>query len=50
MQYQIINNQTDKKKIRFQKELDDFAKRLQNLVNKSDCLLNMLRKASDKNK
>jgi len=48
MQYQIINNQTDKKKTRLQKELSDFAKRLQALTDKSHRLLNILREVSDK--
>ena len=48
MQYQIINNQADKKKARLQKELSDFTKRLQSLTNKSHRLLNMLREISDK--
>lgn len=48
MQYQIINNQTDKKKTQLQKELSNFAKRLQVLTDKSHRLLNILRKVSDK--
>ncbi len=48
MQYQIINNQVDKKKARLQKELSNFTKHLQGLIDKSHRLLNMLREVSDK--
>ena len=48
MQYQIINNQADKKRARLQKELSNFTKRIQSLTDKSHCLLNTLREISDK--
>jgi len=49
MQFQLINNQgSEKKKIRLQKELNNFVNHLQTLIAQSQRLLTSLRSLSDR--